>query len=776
MKKEKQIKVSRFNYFNFSILLIFGLGCFIAFTAGEPVPRFSGKAKNNCTCIIQGIGADLRGGNTRSKDWFEEQAPNAKEKYVVVYGKKEYNPRTNYPSVPEDHIIYYDPGIPSQDPGLIMTGKSTYSHEHQQKMELFKKEIREKIGNKKDVAVDIEMNLSVLAESLTDRPWDIRTKWAAQTIIDIASAQSENFPESKTKTISHSAGTDAALKAQQIQSEGGLDILDNSSSIAYSARNPDKFDPKTLLVYSKGDFGISPGGQGGLNTLKHFSEEEAIKLQNSGHPVIMQDSKTYVTVDLGGTEGHYNIKQEFGYLGAHSEHNPENSDLVLTAYMPGEKPCELPSGTTLTKVFNEINESREQKIPINMDNISRKIKESAPTDNLGGISLNAVASMPFDPDEVEEADYDVKQNSLFLIMKNYDTIYFPYMDPETIRLAYECAYKKNKKPELSIGPSPFTNNVVRLSSPGMSSVYYLGETENTYLGLAMYLADKALSNLAFGSSTDISSVSKAIPSFHSLAELFPAKYTDSADQSKYLGSQRIYLNNESVKLVLSPDGKNFQFNNISFKVHMPNGGPVENYYAAFLISHFDEIMATKQGEAFTLLIPFAKAVAIFRWLKTNNLYFRDDDLLEVPITKVYTPLYTAETTSPSPGDISPAYPTIVFGPNGPLNIIYDANKQTVITYTKGYATKILCYNGKTLDIYRDDMGLPIAYRINEKFSGAFYDEPGIGPVFYTGVVIQKEKNNMEVKITNRTIVYPENQPQVAFQKIISAFINENEWK
>lgn len=757
---------------------------FILLFAGEdPTARFSDQTKTTQTIIVPGIGADLPDGAMRAKAFFDEQASlaPAETKYIIIYGSEKDYPRDKYPFVPKDHIIYYDPGNTLDRIKGGLNNEMHYpSEDETRKWEKFKKELSKTL-KARNSTVFIEMNLSISAFR-PYRIWDVQTDWAAKTIIEIASDHSKRFPGTTTKTISHSAGTEPAWKAQEMQRKLiadniiGEEILDNKSSVAYSARDPKRFDLSTLLVFSKGDFNISPGGKVERGTFRAFAYKDAMHLKEAGYTVLLQEPKPnyLISKDVCSV-----TEKRWNYLQAHITHQADDPNQTLTVFIPGhDQPVPLPWGATVAQVMKlhaAPQKSGNETIPRNRKEILiNYINRVNPSDNLGGISLNAVAALPVNAAQVSYADYDYATNALFLVMKNGNVIRFPYMDGETVRLSYESAYKKDK-PELSIGSSPVSEgNTVftRFGRAGMSPVFYLGNTENTYLGLAMYLADKTWNTLAFGSSAETNAVFRAVPGFHTLPELFPVKYTDNPAQQYYLGSQRVMLNSSSVELSLSADEQQLQFGNVGFEVKLPGGGPAENYYAAFFNSHLNEILSTEVGRPLKRLIPYAKAAAIFRWLKLNNIKFRQEKLLEVPITKVYTPLYTESMKTPELKDIAPAYPTIDFGVHGPLTIFYSANSKTVITYSKGHVVSVVCANGKALDVYRDDIGLPVAYYTNND-NGAFYVHQYSGMVLYKNVMLQNEPANLKIRLTNQSVVYPENQAEQAIQGIIADFIYQN---
>ena len=741
---------------------------FLTSGAGDQDPIPAAKENHDLSITIGGINSN------GTNQWFGDQSTISKgnkEKYIIVSKQSMLDMYTDKISgystgdgdrnflnthsgeaqmVPRENIIVFDP----QSPESV-------------------KKIQE-IGSRPNAAVFIDMDLSVTAVSPVRRVWDQETDWAAKAATIIAQSHKENTNDSKVTLFGHSAGTEALSKAQEIQQNK----LNNNSidgklfdvSIAASPRDYKRFyDKETIMIIADGDFSETPGGYG-VDRLKHgianVGEKDAIELALKGYKVLrVQPDLTFNPVES------HNI--------VHQLSQPGLKVRVYSVDMPA--PVTLP-GTTLSNVINKVSESTARITEEAVKNISDEIKLEMPSENLGGISLNATADIPANPADITDAGFDSEKNLLYLHMQG-KKIFFPFMDPEVLRLCYNCVYVKGKKPELSIGASPFTETkeedgkkITRtkenVAPPGMQSVYYLGETENTFLGLAMLQADQALGQLSFdASSEEIRTLSKTVPGFHSLPELFPAKYANHPLQSNYLGSQRIYLYSKNVELAFNKKERCFDIVKTGIQVQFEKEGPAESYFGKFLTDHFYEIANSPLGSGFKNLVPFVHAAAIFRWFKLNNIQVNSNELARLPVTKVFTPKFIRPSPATTLEKLSPSYPTIVFGSFGPDEIYFSASHFIKFSYKKGLPVHVTSYDGKSIDITRDAAGLPFTWKTNESIAGIFVPDQDMGPVVFNNVKLEGNGSTLSARITSQSVVYPENQPEAAVRRIISDFIS-----
>lgn len=626
-----------------------------------------------------------------------------------------------------------------------------------------------KLAKEQNATVIVDMDIG---SSVDKRIWKKQTDWAAKVATTLAEMHTNIHPDSHTLLLGHSAGTQAMVTALKIEKEFKKakkikrELFDRP--IAASPMDVEELPTKTLIILAEGD--LPPVPKGSLNPIvirRSYAARDAKKLARKGHTVLKVVHYTWISpFEAHSATVDWQIKYK-----------------NIEIYLPHkETPIKMTNTsirnvfTTMYDVFGSTSEMKQDAASDKqtVDTIIKKLRENEPTPGIGGISLSAIARFPLDPQDVRHAGYDSEQKRLYLHIKNGKRLMLPPMDSEVLRLTYGNVYQSGKKPELSIGTSHFINEkgkqTVTLHPPGRQPVYYLGNSQNTLLGMVLYLADEALFKLAFGSTTIIQPLVEHVPGFRSLPELFPERYTTHPVSDRFIGSDaRIFIHPVLVELVLIPDGTAFEFRNTEFAVGFGNTGPAEAHFAAFFSANFDEIVNTKQGAAIKELIPFAQSVAVFRWLKKNEISFDATGLLSVPIRKVFTPRDATAVTFPSLTEISPSLPTMLFGPFGLKRIIYPDGRQTVICYKNGLPVKAERFDGAVLEIFRDDIGTPVGLRMSGGHEAAFYFDQEVGPVFAENVRLRGEGRNMEVHLTEETVIYPDNQPEAVVCMIISNF-------
>ena len=637
----------------------------------------------------------------------------------------------------------------------------------------------EKIASKENVTVIIDMDIGA---ALGGAVWGPQTEWAGEVAATLANEHLKKYSDSHTVLVAHSAGTQAMVSAQKWEKIAKRQLF--KKSIAASPMDWEGLSPNTSIVLADGDLLAVPEGK--LNPL-------SVAKSNLGRRAENLAGKGYKVYRVKSDAGHNWLPSSF-QLGLkvaqsferHSAtwnfYDPDQNVLV---YLPhSNKPVEI-QGTSLAKVINTVDEAfRSPSTPSHgaridfqkqkMNEVVKTLRQNEPTPGLGGISLNATARIPLDPRQVSRAGYDSQQNRLYIHMQGEKRVFLPRMNAEVLRLAYESAYRHGKKPELSIGTSHFTTpkgkEVITLHPPGKQPVYYLGKAQGNLLGLVMYRADEALAKLAFGSTSAVRPVAEQVPGFRSLPELYPEKYTEHPASERYAGSDvRVFINPTVVEFALSPQGDALTFSRIAFAARFGKSGAAEAEFAAFFASYFHEISNTEQGAPLKALIPFARAVAVFRWLKENEIHVDLTGLSKVQISKVYTPQYVSAIRFPSLDEIAPRLPTMFFGPFGPVRIIRADGRETVISYKNGLPVKVKRYDGEVLEVFRDDLGMPIALRMNEKDEAAFYADSKLGPVFAENVRLHGKGGNLSLEVRRDTLLYPDNQPEATVSLIVVRF-------
>ena len=616
--------------------------------------------------------------------------------------------------------------------------------------------------------------------------WTKPTHWAATVVDALAEEHLESHPDSHTMWIGHSAGTEPMTMAPasvQVQDAQGANITRPlfNDIYAMSPRRVDTEYPRnTVMVFADGDFLASPNGNIPFGSLVgSFSESDALSVAKLGYPVLRvsgdggHDAMAAASVnELAGLV--VELKER---MAAHTESTDVTyPDRNIFYYAPTTaEPVHLPTGS-VEHALNAVSNVIEGKTT-NIPDITQYLRATEPTPGLGGISLNATAYIPVNPRDVESAGYHLKDSVLFLHMRNGDTIRFPAIDPEVASQCYQTACVFGQKAELSIGHTheqdPNGNLVVNPQAPGNFAVYYFGHTQDTLLGEVMYEADSRLGELAF----DNPSGNRPLPGFRSMVELFPEKYVDNPGDGQFAGADmRVFLNSSAVALQLSPDGDALEFADTAFTVHFGQMGPAESAYAGFMEAHFNEIAGTEAGRPFAQLVPYARALAIFRWLKANNIRVEDYELREITPGKVVTPVAQAlgKNKAPTLDDIAPPRPTVFFGPFGPTRVVREDGTESRITYRDGLVSTVQRFDGEQLTVYRDKLGAPVGYQWGSQGGAAFIRDSKFGLLYAKGVAFAGSPDDIGVRYSDSTKAYPVSNAEDILATVALDFANGKE--
>jgi hypothetical protein len=310
--------------------------------------------------------------------------------------------------------------------------------------------------------------------------------------------------------------------------------------------------------------------------------------------------------------------------------------------------------------------------------------------------------------------------------------------------------------------------VANPNAPGRSSVYYFGHTRDTLLGLVMYQADSTLGEISFGDGAPVAALSRLIPGYRSLPELFPEKYARSPTEGRYLGDQRIFLDCSSVHVSLAADGRTLTFEPPDFAIRFGRSGPAEEAYASFVQSQFAAIAEAPEGKAFAQLVPYAQAIAVFRWLKANNIRFAQGALGQVTLQQVFTP--PQDPTSPGPDfkDVAPAAPTVFFGPFGPRRVIDALGRETLFDYDHGRLIRVRRADGAKLEVLRDGLGAPLALTVGDR-AAAFYLDPKAGLILARDVALSRDDSGVKVRFQPQSAYSPISNPEIQLASIAFDF-------
>jgi hypothetical protein len=258
-----------------------------------------------------------------------------------------------------------------------------------------------------------------------------------------------------------------------------------------------------------------------------------------------------------------------------------------------------------------------------------------------------------------------------------------------------------------------------------------------------------------------------------MPELYPQKYTELPASESYLASEaRVFIHPSLVELVRKSGADELGYGDMRFAVEFSKMGPAEAVFAAFLESHFHEVANTEQGAAFKQLVAYARVLAIFRWLKENHIDFADEGLSKMSVPAIYTPRDAVPFVLPSRNEIAPSAPTMLFGPAGLLKIVNQEQRQTTVTYKNGRPVEVRRHDGGLLEIFRDDLGRPVAIRVNGTDGAAFLNDPKLGLVLAANLKLQGSQGNLSVQINENTVLLPEKRPEETVSRMVTRFALE----
>lgn len=616
------------------------------------------------------------------------------------------------------------------------------------------RKIRE-IAKLESVSVVVDMDIG-LELGVGSEVWSDRTNWGGTMAAVLANEHLAEHPESPTRLIGHSAGTQAMAFALGHEDFAEQELFTNS----FAASPMDDLPTKTTVILA--DYDLPAVRQGDVTQGRRWDAET---LRERGHTVlrVVTESRGWAPVT------------EFSAHAATADLTYPDQRVVV--YSPGgADPVEIPS-TSLSTVINHLAEtealSGEQLSVEDVEELALEIRVEQPTEGLGGVSLNATARVPIDPESVVRAVYDGSSDRIILNMRDGDRLRFPMMDPEVLRLAYQSVFLSSERPELSIGAPPEGRARTRRMPPGTRPVYYLGGTEGTLLGLALYRADVALGTLAWGMPAEVREVSERVAEFHTLAELYAARYADHPTRGRYTGtSQRIFTHPASIEFAVDETRGTLDVVETRFAARFGDLGPAEAHFVAVFAAYFDDIVETEVASPIRALIPHAQAIGMFRWMRESGVLVAPGTLLDVPLQTVFTPAYTASREQPRLEDVAmPRPPITLFGPLGPERIIRADGRESSITYRRDQAVRVTRYDGSVLEILRDDLGRPLGLVVDGAEAAAFYTDPDLGPVFAEDVILGPGGT---LELRPSTMRYPDNEPEALIKQIIRGFLMEGE--
>jgi hypothetical protein len=112
---------------------------------------------------------------------------------------------------------------------------------------------------------------------------------------------------------------------------------------------------------------------------------------------------------------------------------------------------------------------------------------------------------------------------------------------------------------------------------------------------------------------------------------------------------------------------------------------------------------------------------------------------------------------------------MLFGPAGLLKIVDQEQRQTTVTYEKGRPVEVRRHDGGLLEIFRDDLGRPVAIRLNGTGGVAFLNDSARGLVLAANLKVQGSRRNLSVHINENTVLLPEKRPEETISRMIARF-------
>lgn len=633
-----------------------------------------------------------------------------------------------------------------------------------------------RILDSNNATVIVDMNLPV---RVSERSWFEPTTWATSVVNNLATAHIERYPKSRTTFVGHSAGTEIA--AELTDSGKSNRPLFNEMYLLSPRRLEGLTYPKNaVLVFADGDFYKSPKGQVSAGSVAlTYGEREAQQFRDQGYKVVRidrhQEAQTAKVLGLASQNLAYIFQDR---RTAHTIATDLSfPDRRMIYYPPSSKdviPIKTGTPGLALKEVSDLSPRDAKAAAV----LTERLRRLEPTPGLGGVSLNAIADVPVEASDVRRARFNGATSAIEIELHGGEIIVLPRLDLEVIRQAYDVAYVRSEKPELSIGGSTATHPNKQLQSnlppPGYSSVYYYGGIAGTTMGLALFEADEALARLAFGSSRDVAPVAKRVPGFHSMPELFPEKYTDNPTAARYIGSdERIFIASRVVELQAGRKRGQLEFGETAFSVQFSRMGPAEVAFSSFMQAHFHEIGDTEVGAPLRRLLPFAQAVAIFRWLREANTPFDPSGLDQIKLTQVLTPFATRVRPAPRLDDVDPEKPFTRFGQHGPLSSVDKKGRETLFEYNEGYIQKVILPNGKSLDIFRDALRKPVALVDGQTGRRlAFLDHPELGYVLADKLDLTIAGTEVGVRLRSNTTVVPISNAEPVVTAAVISFAHE----
>jgi hypothetical protein len=638
----------------------------------------------------------------------------------------------------------------------------------------------QKIASEQNVTVLIDMDLWTLGH----KDWDVQTDHLANIAARLGEERLKQKPNSSNIILAHSAAT------------VGLSKLTSNPETARLYQNKFAASPQTwnlskdvVILHEAGDL-TRPSSLKDKVNLASLKETVDLTTQaardsegwaSRGNLVIRKDSGGFDSSPLTFFWSHPRTHQ----LGLRDK---DVEVLVPTSTTnPGEPPSPvtirrfvIPSAST-GKVIQAI-EGRagpafkgpdSDSRMADFDRLKTEMEKSRPPKG-GGIALRATAELSIGPSEVSSATWDEASRRVILIRTNGTRLSLPPMDPEIAYVAYLCgANGKWIDPEFSIGAS-LAHDREDSAAPGRHPAYYLGPVEETLFGLILVRADVALGEIAYGGSPLLAARGlDQVAGYHSLPEMYPAKYTDHPKRDSYLGiSERVVIESLPTQLVMAGEDRLAYTKREELAVRFGRTTPAERAYSEiFSTNYFPILESTPELRD---LVECARAIGVFKWLHENSIEFAPGgSFAGFRPADALTPHQVAQSSKVEPETLTARRPVVYFGEHGPTEIYRGSGEPIRLTYGRGRISSILRPDGRALRVYVDDLGEPMAVEVESVGTGAFVRLPNGQIAFVDGVsLVWHDGRVVGFEPSDKSPYLPATEPWELINTLALSFVRE----
>jgi hypothetical protein len=630
------------------------------------------------------------------------------------------------------------------------------------------------ISREKHATVTLDMDLINLGE----KNWGEQTDQVARIVGRIADERTHVFPNSRNSILAHSAGTVALSKVI----DGGYGAF-FQTKIAASPMTW-QLSPDVFILQVNDDTPsrptgawVSPGGDATSNADGWLSRGNKV-IRVSGRGLDFQPS--YLNPLLRDIPIlNRNIFNQAVNQHPRS-HRLQAYDREVEVYLPVEgSGAGVPSpmrperirleNVNPQKIIRTLSAHLDSTTPTKFDELRSALQQLEPPKG-GGIALRATASVTIEPSSITSAKWDPDSARIRLLdAVGREMWQLPSMPPDIATVAYRAVFStRAADPELSIGVP--LDEGRQNARAGFHPVYYRGPIADTRVGLILLNADIALGDIAYGSSLKLRDYGlDQVPGFHSLPEMYPAKYAEAARQNQLLGdNERIVIDALPTQLVAASNRVlTYAPEQQELAVRFGRTTPVERAFADLFNRHYADILV--RIPALKELVECSRVISVFKWLKANNIPLSSapNDKLELVLTPHQTPARQRARLE----DLVFVAPLVWFEDDGPRRVFPNSDSFTEIAYERGQIAAVNRYDGRILRVFRDDLQVPIGIELADGGAAVFTVSQDGGSRLNTNVTLQKDAKRLigfTAQSDNRVV--PENDRWGLVKMLATAFI------